>query len=90
MALTLVIVQLETPWQIASTHRAPRGGGWASIAELQAAKLFHNWHPPLVWTGRSDRYVAIPSGLQIEKWQVDAGRWLPYTRLILENTREAE
>lgn len=80
---TLLIEHLETHWQIASEHRAPRGGGWPSVAALQAAKLARNWHPPLHWSGHHERAVLIDGGVLLEKWQVDAQYWLPFIRLRL-------
>lgn len=83
--MTLVIEHLDTPWQIASVYRAPRGGGWPSVAALQEANVLKTWHPPKAWTGRGDRAVLHPTGVLLEKWQVDAACWMPYTRLSLEN-----
>ena len=81
----LRVEHLDTPWQIASVHRAPRGGGWPSVAALQSAKVARNWHPPLHWSGRHERAVLIQRGVLLEKWQIDAGVWLPFTRLTLED-----
>lgn len=81
---TLVIEHLDTPWQIASVHRAVRGGGWRSVKELQAVKMSRNWHPPLYWSGCHERAVPIDGGVLLEKWQVDADCWLPFVRLTME------
>lgn len=82
--MTLVIEHLETHWQIASTLRAPRGGGWPSVAALQRANRAKTWHPPKAWAGRGERAVMIDRGVVLERWQFDAARWLPFVKLVLE------
>ena len=79
----LLIEHLETPWQIASAHRVPNGGGWPNPAALQEYNVARNWHPPLCWAESltKERALSIIGGVLLERWVGSA--WVPFCRLTL-------